>query len=130
MDKRQVLVVDDNAAIGLIIKRAGRAFDQDVEVTVDAEAFKSAFHRLKPDVIFLDVAIPECDGLELIKFLAAEGCQASIVVMSGLGDYYLTAAREMGETRGLTIGGTLKKPFRVAALHELLKTALGHADAA
>lgn len=124
MAAQHILVVDDEPEIGLFIKSVGEAYGHKVEVAVDAETFKSAFRANAPDLIFLDVAIPECDGLELMKFLADEGCHASIFIISGHGDYFLAAAKRMGQLRGLTVSGTLNKPFRLTQLQTLLKTAI------
>lgn len=130
MAAQHILVVDDEPEIGLFIKSVGEAYGHKVEVSVDAETFKSAFRANAPDLIFLDVAIPECDGLELMKFLADEGCHASIFIISGHGDYFLAAAKRMGQLRGLTVAGTLNKPFRLTQLQSLLKTAIADRSSA
>ena len=74
--------------------------------------------------------MPGCDGVELLRHLAAGQCRAHVVIASGLDDRTLEAATRLGAERGLKMGGTLTKPARLQALRSLLtKFAALDADA-
>ena len=91
-------------------------------VKLSAGAFCQRYHELVPDLIGFDLAMPGGDGIELIRFLAGEGCKAPILIITGHDQRVLAAAARLGRERGLNIVETLSKPFSV----ETLKTALEH----
>ena len=65
-DGAQVLVLEDDAVVTLVIKtvlgRAGFA----VEIAPDGRQGLRAFHRLHPEVVLLDVGLPEMDGWQVL----------------------------------------------------------------
>jgi len=83
--------------------------------------FMESFKQLPPDAVILDLAMPGIDGVELLRWLAQERCQAPIVIVSGFDRRVLDAAGRMGEASGLKIVDTLSKPIRLAAMREALK---------
>jgi EAL domain-containing protein (putative c-di-GMP-specific phosphodiesterase class I) len=75
--------------------------------------------------IFLDLAMPGMDGVEIIRFLADNNSPAHLVLMSGYDSDVIDAARRLAESRGLKVAGVLHKPFGVgdlSALYEILAT--------
>lgn len=78
--KQTILVVDDEAAIrrliGLALERAGYAVTQ---ATTAQEALNAADID-RPEVILLDLGLPDRDGLEIIPLLKRSG--AAVVVVS------------------------------------------------
>jgi CheY-like chemotaxis protein len=123
MARKHILVVDDELEVGALIKTIGQANGYDVEVTGDGESFKSSFLAREPDLVVMDIAIPECDGLELMKFLAKHHCKVPIVVMSGGGDYYLNIGKSFAQRHRLKVIQVLEKPFRVKDLVSILESA-------
>ena len=66
-NKKSMLVVDDESAIGTII---GIQFDKDYNITIfknGLEAIKWLLDGNLPDVIILDLNMPEMNGLEFLK---------------------------------------------------------------
>jgi DNA-binding response OmpR family regulator len=127
MNRKRILVVDDEPEIGVLIKTVAETKGFDVEVTTDGEAFKSSFVTRSPDIIFMDIAIPDCDGLELMEFLAVHRCEAPIVVMSGGGDYFLSIGQAFAKRHQLRVIKVLEKPFRGKELVEFLNS-IGSAE--
>jgi EAL domain-containing protein (putative c-di-GMP-specific phosphodiesterase class I)/FixJ family two-component response regulator len=66
--------------------------------------------------IFLDLAMPGVDGVEIIRFLGDNNAKAHLVLMSGHDIHLLEAARRLAESRGLKVAGVLHKPFELSAL--------------
>ncbi len=106
--KQRILVVDDEPeAVELVefnLKQAGYA----VSTAADgAEALKKARSQT-PDLIVLDVMLPEMDGFEICKALRLDGATAKVPVIM------LTAkAAEIDRVLGLELGADdyLTKPF-------------------
>ena len=82
----RLLVVDDEPAFGTIVKRVAQGCGFEVVVTETAGAFINAARLWHPTVILLDLKIPGSDGIELLRSLAADKCQAHVVLSSGADD--------------------------------------------
>jgi len=64
--------------------------------------------------------MPEMDGIELLRLLGQQKCQAGIVLMSGTGKRIIESAGQLAHAHGLSIVGHLQKPFRLAELEKVL----------
>lgn len=117
---RRLLIVDDNLDILKMVRRMAEQLGMSVDTAAGGREALSAAGATQPDVIMLDLSMPEMDGIELLRKLAAQGCTASIVLMTGFDSFYMEAARKIGEVTGLKVAGTLNKPLRIAELKALL----------
>jgi len=80
----QVLVADDHAIVRKGI-RALLATEPDIEVVGEAENGQEAVaevERLEPDVILMDLVMPEMDGIEAIRHIVARQPEARILVLN------------------------------------------------
>jgi two-component system, NtrC family, response regulator PilR len=127
------LFVDDNAEITRGIRHVSVGCGLEVCTTTSAVSFRESYLRRVPDLVGFDLAIPDGDGIELIRFLAAHHCRAPIMLISGQDRRVRAAAVRLGKARGLDIAEELGKPFRMvvlrAALDRLRERALLHRDA-
>ena len=82
--KLNVLVVDDEARISSILKRIIEKLCCEVKCIEDGNQVGNALIAYEPDVIFLDLAMPGIDGVEVISGLGQAGCKSKIVLMSGI----------------------------------------------
>jgi len=122
--KTTILVVDDEAPIRRFLKAAlGSQGYKVVEAPTGGEGLAlAASHH--PDVILLDLGLPDLDGLEVLKKLRV-WCQAPVVILSARG-------KESDKVAGLDAGADdyLTKPFGVSELTARLRVALRHAPGA
>src|SRR5690242_6659933 len=86
----------------------------------DPEQFETAFDRIKPTIIVLDIVMPGRDGTELVGQLAAGNYPGKIVLMSGADPAYMQMSSRLGKTHGLMIAETLMKPSRKQQVVSLL----------
>lgn len=117
---RRLLVVDDNAEI---CKFARRVAEQMGFVVTDIQHPRDALstmHSFQPTDILLDLSMPEMDGIAVLRQLAAAGCTARILLMSGFDSFYMEAARKIGEVTGLHLAGAIAKPLRLSELKAAL----------
>ena len=115
-----VLIVDDEPAIRLLL-RTGLAANgyRTIEATTAAQTMELAASQ-HPDVIVLDLGLPDMDGVEVIRALRASSA-VPIVVLSARDD-------ERGKVAALDLGADdyVTKPFGMAELVARLRTALRH----
>jgi two-component system OmpR family response regulator len=119
-DPVRVLVVDDEPLLSDLLAMALRYEGWEVRAVATGNAAVSAARQFRPDVVVLDVMLPDIDGLEVLRRL--RGHRADVPVL------FLTA-RDAVEDRivGLTAGGDdyVTKPFSleevVARLRALLR---------
>ena len=111
MADTRVLVVDDEANITDLVATALRYEGFDVEVACNGtDALRSA-ETFRPDLVVLDVMLPDRDGFAVVKRLRADGHHVPVV--------FLTARDSTEEkVKGLTVGGDdyVTKPFSLEEL--------------
>ncbi|AHF03512.1 hisitidine kinase [Marichromatium purpuratum 984] len=71
-------------------------------------------------MITLDLQLPGGDGVEILRYLADQGCEASIIVISGFDTRVVGSAMRIGQTHGLRMLGSLRKPFSIQDLENLI----------
>ncbi|HET6157108.1 MAG TPA: response regulator [Dongiaceae bacterium] len=121
----RLLVVDDEPDfarfVTTVASEVGFAV-RAVELSSDFEFQLADWH---PTVVFLDVFMPERDGLELLGTLERRGYDGHIVMMSGVESLYLNMAAASAKMRGLRLSAVLSKPCRKQELQELLQKLAG-----
>jgi len=123
---RDVLVVDDDFMVAEIHRRFVDQIDGFRAVGVartGCEALTAA-RELRPQLILLDVYLPDMTGLEVLQQLRSGG--------DGVGVIMITAARELDTVTGALDGGAadyLIKPFEFVQLKTKLEAFAARADA-
>ena len=120
LERRRVLIVDDEEAILRFLKASLTANDYEViEAKTGIEAIKRATAEA-PDVILLDLGLPDMDGKEVVRILR-EGSMTPIIVVSA-------RAREAEKIEALDLGANdyVNKPFGMGELLARLRAALRH----
>ena len=115
--KLRVLVVDDD----FMVARIHRKFVEQVdgfevvgEARSGAEALAAA-DQLRPDLVLLDIYLPDMSGLEVLRTLRGAGNQVDVLVV--------TAARDVDTVQQALRGGVVQyliKPFTADAMRERL----------
>ena len=118
--KRRLLAIDDEQQNADILFEAGTKFGFDTKVVTDPEAFKDAYQTFDPDVIIVDIVMPEVDGIELLRYLADSACKVPVLVISGFNPHYMHSMEQLGVSWGLPSVSSMKKPFRMDALKSYL----------
>ena len=115
-----LLLIDDEPFVGRFLAHAAEECGYRALATATADSFRREYRLLEPDVIALDLAMPGGDGVELLRFLAAEQCRAPVLIVSGFDRRVLESSMRLGEKLGLEMIGPLAKPILVAELQEVL----------
>lgn len=111
-----VLVVDDDASLGRLVRAILRTGGYDVEVTSNGVDALALVDRESVDVIVLDLRMPQLDGPEFFRELRARGHSTPVLLTSAYGAQH--AQRELGAE------GAIEKPFDPEALIDAVKELL------
>ena len=121
MTRPKLLLIDDEPALATFVANAAGMSGFDPIVTNDDAVFRERFQSEVPGMVALDLGMPGMDGVELLRFLAAESFDGPVLIISGFDRRILESAFRLGEALGLGMVGPLEKPVRLEALEELLK---------
>jgi two-component system response regulator MtrA len=121
--KPRLLVVDDEAAVVEMLGEVGRTSGYDVRAVTHASAVQAAIEAFRPDVVLLDLMMPDIDGVELIGGALPPDPRRAVVIVSALPQELVDAAVRLGAARGVRVIGSLRKPVRLARLREKLEQA-------
>ena len=104
--RSRVLVVDDEENITFLLDTALRHFGFDVRVAANGRDALRDVEGFDPDVVLLDVMLPDLDGFEVVRRMRLDGQKVPVL--------FLTARDTVDDkVRGLTLGGDdyVTKPF-------------------
>jgi len=117
---KKLLVIDDEPSVCALVCRVAEAAGYEAEAAGTHEEFTRAYDRLCPNVIAMDLLMPQVDGIALLEILAEKRCRARIIVMTGHHPELLKSAARIAAGHGLDIRDTLHKPFGESDLRRAL----------
>lgn len=120
MANRRILILDDEAAVGQTIQWIAESLGFDAEFVTHSGEFFDRLEDMCPDIVTIDLVMPELDGVEVMRLLAERKSRASIIISSGMGTRVLDAAQRSALEHGLSIAGVISKPISKAALRSLI----------
>jgi DNA-binding NtrC family response regulator len=120
MTQAKVLVVDDEAMIRWSIEQTLRTAGHDVSVAATVAEGMALVRQVLPEVVFLDVRLPDADGLSVLRQIKHEvGTETAVIVMTAFEeDCSAEEAKRLGAFE------YLKKPFDFDGLDGLVHKAL------
>ncbi|MFO7682950.1 MAG: response regulator transcription factor [Chloroflexota bacterium] len=120
MQKRKVLVVDDEHAIRRFLRTSLNAHGYEVHEAATGEDAILQTINIRPDLIILDLGLPGMDGIEVTKRIR-EWTQTPIVILS-------VQNQDTDKIEALDAGADdyLTKPFSVGELTARLRVAMRH----
>jgi DNA-binding response OmpR family regulator len=121
----RVLVVDDDAPIRLLCRVNLEAEGMEVLEAEDGPTGLAKARSAHPDVVLLDVMLPQLDGWRVAETLLEDPETGKIPIV------FLTARAELrDQARGLEIGGVdyITKPFHPVELAQLIRELLARVE--
>lgn len=102
----KVLIVDDEAQVVGVLRDYFQGAGFEVFTAASGAEALETFGRERPDVVLLDVRMPEMDGLEVLRRIRATGSRAGVVMITG--QESVEAAKE---SAALGAADYILKPF-------------------
>jgi len=102
----RVLVVEDDRALGVFLQKGLTFEGHEVEWVGDGDAAVERARRWAPDLVVLDLGLPQRDGREVLAVLSKESARSSVLVLTGRGD-----VEERVRCLNLGADDFLPKPF-------------------
>lgn len=121
MSEKTLVVIDDDDLVGQLVVEAARQVGFEAQAVQDFEAFRTRVEADEPDLMLLDLVLPNVDGIQVLRFLADRECQSKIWLLSGFDPKVVQTAERLGLSLGLNIVGTMTKPVSVATLKSELR---------
>lgn len=118
--RRRVLVIDDEAAFCSFMARLIGGLGYDVR-TRNGLSLVDFADLNSSDVVFLDMMMPNTDGIQVLNALSRIQAKPSLVLMSGIHGEVLATAETIARRSGLQVIGVLSKPFRSQDVQSLLE---------
>lgn len=119
MSKR-LLIVDDEPDFGEFVRQVAQTLGYKVMVTTNGRDFQQGYNDFQPNLILLDMVMPDMDGNEVLLWLLQKGYSAGLIITTGYSPDYAQEAKTLAEFNGLQKVSTLTKPVKSVELRSVL----------
>ncbi|MFZ5515430.1 MAG: response regulator [Candidatus Zhuqueibacterota bacterium] len=117
-----ILVIDDDSEIRNLFKWMLESAGYQVELGVDGFDGLNKYHAFHPDLIFLDIKMPEMDGVRALQEIRKSDPEqhCPVLVLTGFSDH-----AHLDEMLKCGAQDFISKPFKLNDLHEKIHSILG-----
>jgi two-component system, OmpR family, KDP operon response regulator KdpE len=117
----KVLVIDDEPPIRKLLRMGLSAHGYEILEAPSGRVSLELLEQEKPDLVILDLGLPDIQGLDLLRMIRSRNESVPIVVLSSRGD-------EAGKVQALDLGADdyVTKPFGMDELLARMRAALRH----
>ena len=112
----RILVVDDDRSICYTLERALSEKGHSVDYTLSGSEALKSLKESKYDVLFLDLLMPDMDGVEVLKNVKKHFPQVEVITISGMG-----SMRTALGTLSMDAFDFLSKPIHLSSLFNVLE---------
>ncbi len=115
-----LLVIDDDPDMCALVARIAKSAGLEPRTAGSFGQFKALLSD-EIGVVVIDLQMPEVDGVEVLRYLAARKFAAEVVLISGYDKKVLSVAAQLGASLGLDMRASLQKPLHTGQLREVLE---------
>ncbi len=118
---KNVLIVDDAAFMRMMIKDilTKNGYNVAGEAENGARAIEK-YRELKPDLVMMDITMPEVDGIQALKGIKAEAPNAIVIMCSAMGQQAMVIEAIQSGAKDFIV-----KPFQPERVLEAVKKVIG-----
>ncbi|MBN1621014.1 MAG: sigma-54-dependent Fis family transcriptional regulator [Endomicrobiales bacterium] len=119
----KILIVDDEPGMRQVISKVLMPHGYKVILAEDGKQGLDLFQEQNPDLVLLDIRLPDMDGLEILANIRKMKSDIPVIMLSGFGD--VETAVELVRQGAYDY---ISKPFKVNRLTDLVKQALAQSN--
>ena len=118
---KNILVVDEAAFMRMMIKDilTKNGYNVVGEAENGAKAMEK-YNELKPDLVLMDITMPEVDGIQALKNIKAADANAKIIMCSAMGQQAMVIEAIQSGAKDFIV-----KPFQADRVLEAVKKVIG-----
>ena len=119
--KKNILIVDDAAFMRMMIKDI--LTKNGYNIAAEAENGKIAvdkYNEVKPDLVLMDITMPEMDGIQALKAIKGNDPNAHIIMCSAMGQQAMVIEAIQSGAKDFIV-----KPFQADRVLEAVKKVVG-----
>lgn len=113
--KLTAMVVEDEGVANELLSSTFKNFFSDVSSAFNGKEAIEMYERLQPDIVFVDIVMPEMDGIELSRRLREMNPNQIIIVISASNDI-----QKISESIEIGVNSFIQKPIDTKKIIELL----------
>jgi CheY-like chemotaxis protein len=117
---KKLLVIDDQSGITKVVELIAKQLGLIARSLNNPSEATEVFITFKPDVVMLDMIMPEKDGIDVLNEILLTGIPVKVILTSGFSDSYLRLAAGVAKFHANDQVSILRKPFRRDELVTLL----------
>ena len=118
----KILIVDDAAFMRKVIRDTlTKSGYTDLYEAVDGKDAVEKYFEIKPDLVLMDITMPNMDGLEALKAIRAKDSNANVVMCSAMGQEAMVVEAVQAGIKDFIV-----KPFKEDRLMKAVNTILGN----
>jgi DNA-binding response OmpR family regulator len=118
----RLLAVEDDSECAAQIVRVALRSGYEAFPIADAHSLRETISRWRPDVITLDLCLPDVDGLEVLMSLKSIEFAGRLIIISAQPEWFRNQAVRLAHAHGLRVPAQMSKPVQLEQLRELLTT--------
>ncbi|MCE5287197.1 MAG: response regulator [Pelosinus sp.] len=115
--KKRVLICDDSLLVRKKLRDSLEEMNCEVCEATNGKVAVDVFKEKQPDVVFMDIVMPEADGLEALKNIKEYDADARIIMLSSTG----TSAKLIQALKGGAVD-FIQKPYTVEQIEKVISS--------
>ena len=118
---KKILLADDAAFMRMMLKNAlVQGGYTDVHEAVDGADAVEKYDELNPDLVILDITMPNMDGLEALKAIRGKNANANVIMCSAMGQESMVMEAVRSGAKDFVV-----KPFKPERILKTVSSILG-----
>jgi CheY-like chemotaxis protein len=115
-----LLIVDDEPLMAEYLASIAAEVGWTVDLAATASQFETKVETDNPDMIAMDLSMPDRDGVELLRFLSSSGYLGNLIIVSACDRPIVETSAMLAREQGLSVIGYLQKPVTAESFAALL----------